>query len=61
VWTALVIVALGRCFAGRWFAVLGAASAGLVLVGVLSPLDLPGIDTANFFGYVLWSICSTYR
>jgi len=55
-WTALVIVALGRRFAGRWFLVLGAASALLVLVGVLSPLDLPGVDTANFFGYILWSI-----
>jgi Domain of unknown function (DUF4386) len=55
-WTALVIIALGRRFAGRWFAVLGAASAGLVLAGVLSPLDLPVIDTANFVGYVLWSI-----
>jgi hypothetical protein len=55
-WTALVIVALGRRFAGRWFAVLGGASAALVLVGVLSPLGLPVIDTANFFGYVLWSI-----
>jgi hypothetical protein len=55
-WTVLVIVALGRRFAGRWFGVLGAVSAGLVLVGVLSPLDLPVIDTANFLGYVLWSI-----
>jgi hypothetical protein len=55
-WTALVIVALGRRFAGRWFGLLGAASAGLVLVGVLSPLDLPVVDTANFLGYVLWSI-----
>jgi Domain of unknown function (DUF4386) len=55
-WTALVIVALGRRFAGRWFVVLGAASAGLVLVGVLSPLDLPVVDTANFVGYVLWSV-----
>jgi hypothetical protein len=27
-----------------------------VLVGVLSPLDLPVIDTANFIGYVLWSV-----
>ena len=27
----------------------------LVLLGVLSPLDLPVIDTANFLGYVLWS------
>ena len=52
----LVIVALGRRFAGRWFAVLGAASAALVLVGVLSPLGLPVVDTANFFGYVLWSV-----
>src|SRR3954447_15000234 len=56
VWTALVIAALGRRFAGRWFGALGAASAGLVVVGVLSPLDLPVVDTANFVGYVLWSI-----
>jgi hypothetical protein len=55
-WTALVIVALGRRFAGRWFGVLGGVSAALVLVGVLSPLDLPVVDTANFFGYVLWSV-----
>jgi hypothetical protein len=55
-WTALVVVALGRRFAGRWFALLGGAAAGLVLVGVLSPLDLPVVDTANFLGYVLWSI-----
>ena len=27
-----------------------------MLVGVLSPLGLPVIDTANFFGYVLWSL-----
>ena len=31
-------------------------SAVLVLVGVLSPLGLPVIDTANFLGYVLWSL-----
>jgi hypothetical protein len=55
-WTMLVIVALGRRFAGRWFQALGAASAALVLVGVLSPLGLPVIDTANFAGYVLWSV-----
>ena len=30
VWTALVIVALGRRYAGRWFEVLGAASAVLM-------------------------------
>src|SRR4051812_13131248 len=55
-WTLLVIVALGRRYAGRWFQVLGGVSAILVLAGVLSPLDLPGLDTANFFGYVLWSL-----
>ena len=41
-WTALVIVALGRRFAGRWFQVLGGSSAALVLVGVLSPLGAAG-------------------
>jgi hypothetical protein len=55
-WTLLVLVALGRTFAGRWFIALGAVSALLVLAGVLSPLDLPGIDLANFVGYVLWSV-----
>lgn len=55
-WTALVIAALGRRFAGRWFAWLGGLAAALVFVGVISPLDLPGVDTANFFGYVLWSL-----
>ena len=55
-WTVLVIVALGRRYAGRWFQVLGAVSATLVLAGVVSPLGLPVIDTANFFGYVLWSV-----
>ena len=55
-WTLLVLVALGRSFAGLWFIALGAVSAMLVLAGVLSPLDLPVIDLANFVGYVLWSI-----
>jgi hypothetical protein len=55
-WTVLVIVALGRRYAGRWFQALGAVSAALVLAGVLSPLGLPMIDTANFVGYVLWSV-----
>jgi hypothetical protein len=55
-WTALVIVALGRRYAGRWFQALGLASAGLILAGVLSPLGLPVIDAANFIGYVLWSL-----
>ena len=55
-WTLLVMVALRRSFAGRWFTVAGSVSAVLVLVGVLSPLELPGIDTANFAGYVLWTL-----
>jgi len=55
-WTVLVVIALGRRYAGRWFQVLGVASAALVFVGVFSPLDVPVIDTANFLGYVLWSI-----
>ena len=55
-WTLLVIVALHRQLAGLWFSVLGAVSAVLIVSGVLSPLDLPVIDTANFAGYVLWSV-----
>jgi hypothetical protein len=55
-WTTLVVLALGRAFAGRWFQLLGGLAAGLVLVGVLSPLDLPVVDGANFVGYVLWSV-----
>jgi hypothetical protein len=55
-WTVLVVVALGRRYAGRWFQVLGIAAAAMVFVGVFSPLDVTGIDTANFFGYVLWSL-----
>jgi hypothetical protein len=55
-WTVLVIVALRQALAGRWFTVLGSVSAVLVFAGVFSPLDLPIIDTANFAGYVLWSL-----
>jgi hypothetical protein len=55
-WTVLVIVALGQRYAGRTFQVTGAVSAVLVLAGVLSPLGLPVIDTANFLGYVLWCL-----
>ena len=55
-WTLLVLVALGRAFAGWWFTVLGGVSAVLILAGLLSPLNLPLIDTANFLGYVLWSV-----
>jgi hypothetical protein len=55
-WTLLVLVALGRTFAGRWFPILGGAAALLILTGVLSPLHVPGVDLANFIGYVLWSL-----
>lgn len=54
-WTGLVLAAIGAAFAGRLFVVLGATSAVLILAGVLSPLDLAIVDTANFAGYVLWS------
>jgi hypothetical protein len=54
-WTLLVLVALDRVIAGRWFTVLGGVSAVLILTGVFSPLALPGVDLANFIGYVLWS------
>lgn len=54
-WTILVIVALGRTLAGRWFTVLGGVSAALIAAGVVSPLHVPGVDFANFIGYVLWS------
>lgn len=54
-WTLLVLAALGSAFSGRWFVALGSVSAVLVCTGVLSPLDLPLVDTANLAGYVLWS------
>ena len=56
VWTVLIIFALGRRLAGRWFEVLGLTAAALIALGVLVPLDVPGADFANFVGYVLWSI-----
>lgn len=55
-WTLLVLVAVHRALAGRWFTALGVVSTVLILAGVLSPLDLPLVDTANFAGYVLWSL-----
>ena len=55
-WTLLVLVALGRAFGGRWFIALGAMAAGLIALGVLAPLGVPGVDEANFIGYVLWSV-----
>jgi hypothetical protein len=55
-WTVLVLVALHRTLAGRWFTALGGVSAVLVVAGVLSPLGLPVVDDANFLGYILWSV-----
>jgi hypothetical protein len=55
-WTLLVLVALGRAFAGRWFLALGGLSAILIAAGVLTPLHVPGVDQANFIGYVAWSL-----
>ena len=56
VWTVLIIFALGRRLAGRWFEALGLTAAALVALGVLVPLDVAGADFANFVGYVLWSL-----
>jgi hypothetical protein len=55
-WTLLVLVALGRAYAGRWFVALGAVSAVLILAGLLSPFGLPGVDLANLVGYVGFSL-----
>lgn len=54
-WTLLVVVALGRRFAGRAFGLVGVVAAVMIGAGVLSPLGLPPVDLATFAGYVLWS------
>lgn len=55
-WTILVARTVGRFLAGPWFSWFGAVSAGLILLGVFAPTGLPGVDVANFVGYVLWSM-----
>jgi Domain of unknown function (DUF4386) len=55
-WTGLIVFALARRLAGWWFSALGLASAALIALGVLVPLDVPGTDFANFLGYVIWSV-----
>jgi hypothetical protein len=55
-WTLLVLIALDRTIAPRWFTALGAVSAVLILAGVLDPLQLPVVGIANFIGYVMWSV-----
>lgn len=41
---------------GRPVAALGLASAVLIASGAVTPLGVPGTGTANFVGYVLWSL-----
>lgn len=55
-WTILVVRMVGTLLAGPWFSWSGLVSAGLILLGVFVPAGLPGVDTANFLGYVLWSV-----
>jgi Domain of unknown function (DUF4386) len=55
-WTVLIIYALGRRLAGRWFTYVGLLAAALIALGVLVPLDVPGTDFANFLGYIVWSV-----
>jgi hypothetical protein len=55
-WTLLVLVALGRAFAGRWFVALGGTAAVLIATGVLAPIGVPGVGLTNFGGYVLFSV-----
>jgi hypothetical protein len=55
-WTLLVLAALGKAYAGRWFVALGFAAAVLIATGVLSPLHVPGVGLTNFAGYVLFSL-----
>lgn len=47
---------VGRFLAVPWFSWSGTAAAGLILLGVFVPFGLPGVDVANFVGYVLWSV-----
>ncbi|MEO5884556.1 MAG: DUF4386 domain-containing protein [Candidatus Limnocylindrales bacterium] len=54
-WTVLVLAAVGRSIAGRWFVGLGVMAAGMIAVGVLAPLGVPGVGLLNFLGYILWS------
>ena len=50
------IVALGRRYAGRWFQVLGARPRRSSSSACSRRSTCRSIDTANFFGYVLWSV-----
>ncbi|WP_433784727.1 DUF4386 family protein [Actinomycetospora sp. CA-101289] len=55
-WTLLVLLALRRrARVPRVFAVVGVVSAVMILAGLLVPLGVPGADTTNFAGFLLWS------
>ncbi len=54
-WTILV-VRMKTPIAGKWFTWLGTLPAGLIFLGVFTPLGLPLADLANFVGYILWSL-----
>lgn len=55
-WTVLVVVALRELVGGRVARTVGVAAAGLIALGILTPLGVPGTDLANFVGYVVWSV-----
>ncbi len=56
VWTILIIQSLGKNIGRQWFSWLGIISAILIMLGLIIPLGVPGTDTANFIGYILWSV-----
>ncbi len=56
VWTLLIIQSPGKIIGRLWFSWLGIISALLIMLGLLIPFGVPGTDTANFIGYILWSV-----
>jgi hypothetical protein len=52
---ALVLALRARHHLPRVQQVLGLGSVPLILAGLLVPLGVPGADTANFVGYIVWS------
>jgi hypothetical protein len=55
-WTILVIVGFRNLRGGRINVALGSVSAGMIALGMLTPLGVPGTDLANFLGYIGWSV-----
>jgi hypothetical protein len=57
IWTVLLILIFrDRQVFRAVMTILGYASAVLIAIGILVPLDAPGADVAVFVGYILWSI-----